>query len=177
MKLRLPVWPIPEDIPAGSSDGAKKVIWENRLTEYMKRESVLAENVKIVYSLIWRQCTDVMRQKIASHSYESPLKMCQMPSGYSRPSSPSCSTSKGKSTAHKLYVTQKRKFYNLSQDRHMTCQAYLEKFQNSVKVIEHCGGDLVIDVGLIDAAFATANPALTRDTEKRNLYKSCIAIY
>ena len=34
----------------------------------MKRESVLAENVKTVYSLIWGQCTDVMRQKITSHS-------------------------------------------------------------------------------------------------------------
>ena len=59
--------PIPEDIPAVSSDGAK-VIWKNRLTEYVKRESVLAENVKTVYSLIWGQCTDVMRQKTGSHS-------------------------------------------------------------------------------------------------------------
>jgi hypothetical protein len=68
MKLQQPVWPIPEDIPAGSSDGAK-VIWKNRLTEYVKRESVLlVEKVKTVYSLIWGQCTDVMRQKIASHS-------------------------------------------------------------------------------------------------------------
>ena len=50
------------------------------------------------------------------------------------------------------------------QDRHMTCQAYLKKFQNSVEVIEHCGGDLGIDTGLIDATFATANPAVTRDT-------------
>ena len=46
----------------------------------------------------------------------------------------------------------------------MTCQAYLEKFQNSVEVIEHCGGDFGIDTGLIDATFTTANPAVTRDT-------------
>jgi hypothetical protein len=46
----------------------------------------------------------------------------------------------------------------------MTCQAYLKKFQNSVEVIEHCGGDLGIDTRLIDATFTTANPALTRDT-------------
>jgi hypothetical protein len=36
MKLRLPVWPIPDDIPAESSDGAK-IIWKNRLTEYVKK--------------------------------------------------------------------------------------------------------------------------------------------
>ena len=46
----------------------------------------------------------------------------------------------------------------------MTCQAYLDKFQNSVEVIEHCGGDLGIDNGLIDATLATANPAVRRDT-------------
>ena len=46
----------------------------------------------------------------------------------------------------------------------MTCQAYLEKFQNSIEIIEHCGGDLGIDTGFIDAAFATTNPAVTRDT-------------
>jgi hypothetical protein len=163
MKLRKPIWPIPDDIPATSSDGAK-IIWKNRLTEYVKRESVLAENVKTVYSLIWGQCTDVMGQKIASHSdYE---------------------TTEDVSDAIKLLKTiksiifnfqgqiyrpqdlrdAKRRFYNLYQDRHMTCQAYLKKFQNSVEVIKHCGGDLGIDTGLIDATFATVNPAVTRDT-------------
>jgi hypothetical protein len=56
------------------------------------------------------------------------------------------------------------RFYNLTQDRYMTCQAYLEKFQNSVEVIEHCDGDLSIDTGLIDATFTTTKPAVTRDT-------------
>jgi hypothetical protein len=36
MKLRKPTYPIPEDIAADSSDGAK-IIWKNRLTEYVKR--------------------------------------------------------------------------------------------------------------------------------------------
>ena len=49
MKLQLPVWHIPEDNPKDSSDGAK-IIWKNRLTEYdVKRELVLAENVKTMY--------------------------------------------------------------------------------------------------------------------------------
>ena len=45
----------------------------------------------------------------------------------------------------------------------MTVQAYLDKFQNSVEVIEHCGGDLGIDQGLINHTFATANPVVNRD--------------
>jgi hypothetical protein len=54
----------------------------------------------------------------------------------------------------------------------MTCQAYLEKFQNSVEVIEHCGGDFGIDTGLIDATFATTNPAVTRDTTTPPMVKA-----
>ena len=59
--------PIPADIPTDSLDG-EKVILKNRLSEFVKRESVLTKNVKTVYSLIWGQCTDVMQQKIGSHS-------------------------------------------------------------------------------------------------------------
>ena len=46
----------------------------------------------------------------------------------------------------------------------MTCQAYLEKFKNNVEAIEHCGGDLGNDSGLIDAMFATASAPVTRAT-------------
>jgi hypothetical protein len=31
-----------------------------------------------------------------------------------------------------------RQFYNIYQDKHATCQSYLEKFQNCVDVLDHC---------------------------------------
>jgi hypothetical protein len=43
----------------------------------------------------------------------------------------------------------KRRFYLLSQDKHSTCQAYLERFQNCVDVIEHCGGSIGQEPGLV----------------------------
>jgi hypothetical protein len=32
-----------------------------------------------------------------------------------------------------------RRFYMIYQDHTMTCQAYMEKFQNTVDVLDHCG--------------------------------------
>jgi hypothetical protein len=46
----------------------------------------------------------------------------------------------------------------------MTCQAYLKKFRNSVEVIEHCGGDLGTDSGLIKATLASATVPVTMTT-------------
>jgi hypothetical protein len=43
----------------------------------------------------------------------------------------------------------KRRFYLLSQDKHSTCQTYLERFQNCVDVIEHCGGSIGQEPGLV----------------------------
>ena len=160
MKLRLPVWPIPDDIPEGSSDGVK-VIWKNRLTEYVKRELVLAENVKTMYSFIWGQYTDVMRQKIASHSDYETTEDVTDAIGLLKTIKSIMFNFQGQIYCPQALRDAKRRFYNLSQNRHMTCQAYLE---NSVEVIKHCGGDLGIDHGLIDATFATAIPTVARDT-------------
>jgi hypothetical protein len=44
----------------------------------------------------------------------------------------------------------------------MTCQAYLDKFQNCVEVIEHCGGNIGTDVGLVNETLSTASPPITR---------------
>jgi hypothetical protein len=138
----------------------------------MKRESVLAENVKTVYSLIWRQCTDVMQQKIGSHSdYETtedvldaigPLKTIKS----------IMFNFQGQIYCPQALCDVKRSFYNLTQHRHMACQAYLKKFQNSVEVIEHCGGDLGIDTELIDTTFTITNPAVTRATATPTILKA-----
>jgi hypothetical protein len=39
-------------------------IWEKKVDEYVKRETYLVEKIKTVYSLVWGQCADVMRQRL-----------------------------------------------------------------------------------------------------------------
>jgi hypothetical protein len=120
MKLGLPTWSIPEDIPAGSSDGAK-VIWKNRLTEYVKRELVLAEHDKTVYSLIWGQCTDVMRQKIASHSDYETTEDVSDAIGLLKTIESIMFNFQGQIYRPQASCDAKRRFYNLTQP---TRQAY-----------------------------------------------------
>jgi hypothetical protein len=43
-------------------------IWEKKVDEYIKQETYLVENMKTVYSLVWGQCTDVMRQRLEATS-------------------------------------------------------------------------------------------------------------
>jgi hypothetical protein len=44
----------------------------------------------------------------------------------------------------------KRRFYVLSQDRNMTVQVFLERYQNNIDVIEHCGGSIGVEPILVE---------------------------
>jgi hypothetical protein len=48
-------------------------------------------------------------------------------------------------------------FYLLYQEKHMTCQAYLEKFQNSVDMLEHYGGTIGQAPGMMNMMLLEAN--------------------
>lgn len=39
-------------------------MWELEVTEYIRRKSYLDENLKTLYSLVWGQCTDIIRARI-----------------------------------------------------------------------------------------------------------------
>jgi hypothetical protein len=41
-------------------------IWEKQVDEHVKRETMLEENLKTAYSLIYGQCSDVLRAKLES---------------------------------------------------------------------------------------------------------------
>lgn len=61
--LTLPVIPEPDDPPEGATL-TKRRIWEKEVDEYVKQVALLKHNVKIIYSLVWGQCTDIMRQRL-----------------------------------------------------------------------------------------------------------------
>jgi hypothetical protein len=68
--LEMPVLDELSDPPADATK-TKTRIWEKKVDEYVRRETNLHENLKTIYSLIWGQCTDIIRQKIeASDNYE-----------------------------------------------------------------------------------------------------------
>jgi hypothetical protein len=61
--LSMPVLVLPAD-PADNKNKTLKRIWEKEVDEYVERKTYLADNVQTMYSLVWGQCTDVMRQKV-----------------------------------------------------------------------------------------------------------------
>ena len=54
---------MPPDPPTNASQGEEKV-WEKMIDKHVKRMSLFEQNVKTLYSLIWGQCSDIMRQKV-----------------------------------------------------------------------------------------------------------------
>ena len=45
-------------------DETDEMIWKKQVDYYVKRVSTLDSNLRKLYSLIWGQCTDVMREKL-----------------------------------------------------------------------------------------------------------------
>jgi hypothetical protein len=71
--LSLPTLVKPAD-PTTNATKTQIRIWEKKVDEFVKPESYLTENMKTVYSLVWGQCTDVMRQKVeATDGYKALL--------------------------------------------------------------------------------------------------------
>ena len=161
--LAVPTLTEPMDPPTEATRSQIR-IWEKRIDEFVKKETHLEENIKTVYSLIFGQCTEAIRAKLESVGNHQAISVA----------SNGIELLKNIKTIMYNFQSQKygplglheskRRFYLMSQDKHMTVTIYLERFQNSVEVIEHCGGTIGLDPGLVDATMRSAKPMMTRDT-------------
>ena len=61
--LSIPTIKHHDDLSTDATVVAKR-IWEKKVDECMKKELVLEENMKTLHSVIWGQCTELMRQRI-----------------------------------------------------------------------------------------------------------------
>ena len=137
----------PPDYEEGAGRTAIR-IWEKSVGEHVRRMSQLTENIKTLYSLVWGQCSDVVRQKAESH--DSFLATSTVGDGLAL-----LSILKGisfhfqsqKYVGHSIHEVLKR-YYNCSQGRFATTQAYMEHFQNIVDVVIHNGGSISGHPGL-----------------------------
>ena len=158
----LKVYDIPEpgDRPTGD---AKIYIWQKQVDEHIKRQIALEENLKTAYTLIWGQCSDMMRAKIeASKNYS------QMRSTYDsimllkELKDVTFRFEDQKYIYESLYLSYKN-FFNFRQKNDMSITQYLETFNNMVDVMEQHGGILGTEPQL-------AQHILDEDSMKRNLF-------
>jgi len=169
--LELPIINEPSDPPAGATR-TKECIWEKQVDEYVKRSTYLTnENIKTLYSLVWGQCTDVMRQKVEA-----------LPNFFNGMSSEGDSLSllkaikimafnfqSQKYLSHSMYESMKR-FYSMTQGKYMTTQVYLEQFQSMVDVIDHTGGTVGHQPGLEKLIMTELNIIPGTATQNRDIF-------
>ena len=139
--LAMPTITTPADPPDNASKSETR-IWEKLIDEHVKRITYLNENMKTLYSLVWGQCTDIMRQKVeANNSFETISKTGDGLGLLTTLKGVAYQFQGQKYISHALHESMKR-YYNCSQGKLATTQAYLENFQNVIDVVVHSGGKI-----------------------------------
>ena len=59
--MNVPEMLLPKDLPVAAL-AAQKRQWEKRIEEISKKEIILEENMKTLYSIIWGQVLDVLQR-------------------------------------------------------------------------------------------------------------------
>jgi hypothetical protein len=129
------------DCPDGASE-TDKPKWTKRVDTMVCREDRFDEDLKKVCSLIWGQCTELLRAKLQAKDGCVQMKV-------------ECDTVEllksikdQKKAAHSPHEAL-RKFCNGHQEKSSNAQDCYQHFKNHVEVAEHCGGSLG-NQGLID---------------------------
>jgi hypothetical protein len=164
-QLARPTIEVPNDPP----DDATKTqlrIWEKKIDEFVKRETYLDENLKTIYSLVWGQCTDIMRQKVESlETFESTSATYDGIGLLKAIKDVVFNFQSQKYLPHALHESTRR-FYLCQQARHVTTTTYLEQFQNVVDVVEHSGGGVGHHPGIVKQIAQEKGKAVGAVTEE-----------
>jgi hypothetical protein len=141
------------EVPEVPDDNATKTqirIWEKKIDDYVKKETITKENLKTAYSLIWGQCFDPMRQRLESTdsfqliaSQGDAIELLKMIKNITY------NYQSQKYTPQAIHDAKKR-FYQCYQPSSMSVQTYYEQFMNLVDVIEHIGGGIECDPTMLD---------------------------
>ena len=151
--LSIPEFAVPTD-PAANASRTDVRIWEKLVDEHVKRMSHLTENIKTLYSLVWGQCSDVMRQKIEAHAGYDRIYQNGDGLGLLRAlKSTAFHFQEQKYLGHAIHEALKR-YYNCAQGKFATTQSYMEHFQNTLDVVTHCGGTVAGNPGMEDSIIA-----------------------
>ncbi len=147
-KGELPTIAKPRDPPTKTTKTDQR-IWEKQVDQYVKRSGILEENVRKAYSLIYGQCTEALRAKLEAHpDFKAASTAYNALDLLGAIKASMFSFQAQKNPSHGLHEAKQR-FYSLYQSKKMTCQQYLEIFKNAVDVIEHNGGSVGNEEGLI----------------------------
>ena len=103
------------------------------------------ENLSSLYSLIWGQCTELMRQKILGMKEFQSLSATNDGLGLLKAIKATTYQFEGRQYPPHALHTAKRRFFMCYQSRTTTTASHYETFRNMLEVINHSGGSLGCD--------------------------------
>jgi hypothetical protein len=111
-------------------------------------------------SLIWGQCSEAMRTKVQTTQLYSAMSSTFDVVKLLKTIKDVVFSFQDQKYGPQALAEAKRRFSLITQDKHMMCQNYLEKFKYAIQVIEHCGGNIGVDTGLVNVTIASALPPI-----------------
>lgn len=121
-------------------DETDTMIWKKEVDYYVKRVTMLDSNLRKIYSLVWGQCSDVMREKIeALEAYETIKTEYDVLALLKEIKVINFKFEDQKYAYGAVYYANKR-FYNYKQGAEDTNNEHYDKFNNLVSVVESYGG-------------------------------------
>eukprot|EP00978_Attheya_sp_CCMP212_P006410 scaffold14562_cov45-Attheya_sp.AAC.2 len=158
--LKIPTLAMPKAAVAdtdGKVDPMAKLISERMVNEYVRQLTTLNQNICTLYSLVWGQCTDAMRQRVEAlkdfsvvHAELDGLELLKLIKNQA------FNFSSQKNRKHALHESTRR-FFQLTQGKTTTTQAYFKMFVNAVDVIHHSGGIVAYSPGVEEDLAAREN--------------------
>jgi hypothetical protein len=158
-----PIFTVPTD-PTATATRTEVRIWEKQVDEHVKRGTMLAENLKTAYSLIYGQCSDAMRAKLESRENHLAIEAVADSIGLLENIRTVMFQFQSQRYAPLALHEAKCHFYLFLQDRHATCQQYHETFKNNIDMIKYCGGVVSNNTGLVDNELASSRLTRARAT-------------
>ena len=160
-----PKIPKPTELEVFETNRLVITIWEKKVSAYCTRTDYIDSNLKTAYAVIWGQCSKAMKAKLTSlddfetESHESDcvwilkkikgITYCFEDQRYIKLSLNNTRTS----------------YYAYTQGAEDSISSYPEHFCSLVEVLEHYGGAIGEDPGLLDATAAVSSD--TDDATKR----------
>ena len=148
-QLILPTIDEPEDLDSNKTSKLKIALWERKVAGYSVRLDHLESNLKAAYAVIWGQCSEAMKAKLKSlpdftkHDKDSDcIWLLKEIKGIML-------RFEGQRYIFLSLYDAHHAYYHYRQGPDISLSKYLEDFQSLVDVLEHYGGNIGHDDGLV----------------------------
>ena len=160
-----PEIPKPTELEVSETNRLVIAIWEKKVSAYCTRTDYLESNLKTAYAVIWGQRSEAMKANLTSiddfeaKSHESDcVWILKEIKGITY-------RFEGQRYIYLSLDDARTSYYAYTQGTEDSISSYLEHFRSLVEVLEHYGGAIGEDPGLLDATAAVSSD--TDGTTKR----------